>query len=273
MNEKSLLDKKTLHKSYVRWMMYNLVATSYEFLEAFGFAYAMEPVLKKLYANDQEEFIAAMKRHSVFYNTEPQIGALVNGITVGLEEQRAMGNQEINGDFINSLKIGLMGPLAGIGDSMIPGMLIPILLSIGMGLASGGNPLGPIFYIVAYNLIMVLGSRYLFYKGYELGTKSVDLFTGKVAQRVTQAITVLGTIVTGGVAASYVKIPLAIKIQMRGSTLDVQKILDGIYPSIVPLLVVILSWWLMAKKHVSAVKLILGYFVVAFLGYGIAYLF
>ena len=268
---KSLLDKKTLNKSYVRWMMYNLASTSYEFLEAFGFAYAMEPVLKKLYAKDPQEFKDAMKRHSVFYNTEPQLGALVNGITVGLEEQRAQGNSDIDGDFINSMKIGLMGPLAGIGDSMIPGMLIPILLSIGLGLASGGSVLGPLFYIVAYNLIMVLGSRFLFYKGYSLGAKSVDLFVGETAQKVTAAITVLGTVVTGGVAASYVKVPLPIVIKMSNSTIDIQKTLDGIFPALMPLLVVVVSWYFMSKKHVSPLRLILAYFVLAFVGYGIAY--
>ncbi|KRO00874.1 PTS family mannose fructose sorbose porter component IID [Companilactobacillus kimchiensis] len=251
--------------------MFNLVATSYEFLEAFGFAYSMEPVLKKLYDPNSKEYRNALKRHSIFFNTEPQVGALINGITVGLEEQHALGNEDINGDFINSLKVGLMGPIAGIGDSMIPGMLIPILLSIGMGLGQGGNILGPIFYIVAYDAIAFFGSRYLYYKGYELGAASVDLFVGDTAKKVTQAITVLGTIVTGGVAASYVKIELPIKIQMSHASIDVQKILDGIFPSLLPLLVVFVSWYFMAKRHVSPIKLILAYFVIAFIGYGIAY--
>lgn len=271
LESKSLLDKKTLDKSYIRWMMYCLSSSSYEFLEAFGFAYAMEPVLKKLYANSPAEYKAAMKRHSVFYNTEPQLGAVVNGITVGLEEQRAEGNGNIDGEFINSLKIGLMGPLAGIGDSMIPGMLIPILLSIGLSLSGGGSILGALFYIVAYNLIMVFGSRYLYYKGYSLGAKSVDLFVGNTAKKVTAAITVLGTVVTGGVAASYVKIPLPIIIKMAHSTIDVQKTLDNIFPSLVPLITVIVSWYFMSKKHVTPLRLILAYFVIAFVGFGIAY--
>lgn len=125
-----LLDKKSLNKSYIRWMMYNLVATSFEFLEAFGFALSMEPIAKRLYKDDLEAQKAMLKRHSVFYNTEPQIGSLINGVVIGLEEQRALGQEEIDDEFVNGLKVGLMGPLAGIGDSMIPGMLIPILLSI-----------------------------------------------------------------------------------------------------------------------------------------------
>jgi mannose/fructose/N-acetylgalactosamine-specific phosphotransferase system component IID len=90
-----------------------------------------------------------LRRHASFYNTEPQIGAIVNGMALGLEEKKANG-EPIDGETINTLKVGLMGPIAGIGDSMIPGMLIPILLSIGMALAAGGNILGPLFYTVAW---------------------------------------------------------------------------------------------------------------------------
>lgn len=266
-----LLDKKTLKKSYIRWMMFNLVSTSFEFLEAFGFAFSMQPIIDKLYKNDPEKRQLAMKRHSVFYNTEPQVGALVNGIVCGLEEQRALGKKEINDDFINSLKVGLMGPLAGIGDSMIPGMLIPILLSIGMGLSTNGSVLGPIFYIIVYNTIILVGSRYLFFKGYELGAESVDLFVGKTAQRITQAFTVLGVVVIGGVAASYVKLNLPIVIALGKSSIDIQHLLDGIFPQLLPLLLVIVSWFFMAKKRISPLKMIGWYFALAFIGVGIAY--
>ena len=215
-----LLDKKTLNKSYIRWMMYNLVATSFEFLEAFGFALSMEPIAKKIYKDNPEAQKAMLKRHSVFYNTEPQIGSLINGVVVGLEEQRALGKEEIDDDFVNGLKVGLMGPLAGIGDSMIPGMLIPILLSIGMGLSEKGSILGPIFYIVAYNTIIMLGSRFLFFKGYELGAESVDTFVGEKAQQITQAFSVLGMIVIGGVAASYVNLKLPIVLKFSSAKID-----------------------------------------------------
>ncbi|EOI00589.1 hypothetical protein UAY_01692 [Enterococcus moraviensis ATCC BAA-383] len=268
-----ILDKKTLTKSYHRWMMYNLVAMSFEFLEAMGFALSMEPIADKLYIEEPEKKKEMMERHTAFYNTEPQVGALINGISAGLEEQKALGNSGITGDLINSLKIGLMGPIAGIGDSMVPGMLIPILLSIGMGLSSNGSILGVLFYIVAYNCIMYFGSRYLFFKGYELGAESVDVFTGEKAQQITKAITVLGMTVIGGVAASYVKLEIPAKFALTGTEIDVQAILDGIFPKLAPLLVIFFSWYLMAKKNVSPVKLIMIYFVVAFAGVGVAYLF
>ncbi|MGO2083075.1 PTS system mannose/fructose/sorbose family transporter subunit IID [Vagococcus sp.] len=273
MEEKKLLDKKTLTKSYNNWMKYNLVAMSFEFLEALGFALSMEPVADKLYKDEPEKKKEMMQRHTVFYNTEPQAGALVTGIAVGLEEQKALGNTGVTGDLINGLKIGLMGPIAGIGDSMIPGMLIPILLSIGMGLSSNGSPLGVLFYVITYNLIMYFGTRFLFFKGYELGAESIDIFTGEKAQQITRAITVLGMTVIGGVAASYVNVDLKAKVALRGAEIDIQSILDGIFPKLLPLAIIFGSWYLMSKKKVSPVKLILIYFIVAFVGVGIGYLF
>lgn len=273
MTDEKLLDKKTLMKSYNNWMMYNLVAMSFEFLEAMGFALSMEPIADKLYKNDPEKKQEMMQRHTAFYNTEPQAGALINGITIGLEEQKALGVTGVTGELINSLKIGLMGPIAGIGDSMIPGMLIPILLSIGMGLSAKGSILGVLFYIIAFNSIMYFSTRYLFFKGYELGTDSIDVFTGAKAQQITRAITILGMTVIGGVAASYVNLQFTGVLQLRGAEINIQEILDGIFPKLAPLGVIFLSWFLMSKKKVSPVKLILIYFLVAFVGVGISYLF
>ena len=138
------LDKSTLRKSWFSWYTGNLSSMSFEWLETFGFAVSMIPVIKKLYGDNKEEELKALKRHAVFYNTEPQLGSVINGIVCGMEEERANG-AAIDDEVINSIKIGLMGPLAGIGDAMIPGMYIPLLLSIAIGLSDGGSPLGAIF--------------------------------------------------------------------------------------------------------------------------------
>ena len=67
-------------------------------------------------------------------------------MTAGLEEAKANG-EDIDGEMINGIRAGLMGPVAGIGDSLLVGTLIPILLGVALGLSSGGSPLGAIFYI------------------------------------------------------------------------------------------------------------------------------
>ena len=102
------LDKADLRKGWLYWMMYNLSSMSFERLESFGFCHSMIPIIKKLYDSPAAQQ-AALKRHSMFYNTEPQIGAMVNGIAAGLEEERA-NDGLVDDEVINSLKVGLMGP-------------------------------------------------------------------------------------------------------------------------------------------------------------------
>ena len=126
-----------------------------------------------------EEQKEALSTYSSFFNTEPQLGgSLVVGVTAGLEEARANG-EEVDGDLINGIRAGLMGPLAGIGDSIVVGTLIPLLLGIALSMSTNGSPVGAIFYIVAWNLISVLGMRFLYYKGYNLGEKAVALVVGE----------------------------------------------------------------------------------------------
>jgi D-glucosaminate-specific PTS system IID component len=247
------LSKKTLRKSWWSWQIGNLSSMSFEWLETFGFAVSMIPVIKELYGGNKEEEIKALERHSVFYNTEPQLGSIINGIMCGLEEERANGT-EIDDEVINGIKIGLMGPLAGIGDAMIPGMYIPLLLSIAMGLSQGGSPLGAIFYIVTYLSTMTALSYFVFLKGYQLGTKSVDLIIGEAAQRARESFNLLGSIVVGGVAASYVNLSTAWKIPSGGKELIINDVLNGIFPKILPLLLVVFCWLLMAKKKMSPLK-------------------
>lgn len=270
-NTVNKLDKSTLRKSWWSWYNGNLCSMSFEWLESFGFAVSMIPVIKKLYGGNKEEEINALKRHSVFYNTEPQLGAVVNGIMCGLEEERANG-ADLDDEIINGIKIGLMGPIAGIGDAMIPGMYIPLLLSIAIGLSQGGSALGPIFYIVTYLITITALSYFVFFKGYELGTKSVDLIVGEAAQRAREAFNLLGSIVVGGVAASYVNLSTAWKIS-TGAEKDVviNDVLNGIFPKVLPLMLVIFCWWLMSKKKMSPLKVMGILVVLAIIGVAVKF--
>ncbi|AEM79482.1 PTS system mannose/fructose/sorbose family transporter subunit IID [Thermoanaerobacter wiegelii] len=258
------LEKKDLIAGWWRWLFFNLSSMSFERLESFGFCHSMIPIIKKLY-DKKEDQIAALKRHSAFYNTEPQIGSIVNGIVAGLEEAKANG-EDVDEETIQSVKVGLMGPLAGIGDSLIPGMLIPILLSIGMGLASGGSVLGPIFYIVTYNLIIVLGTYYLYMKGYSLGLDSVKILIGEQAKRITESFIVLGMIVIGGIAASYVNLSTKLVYKSGNVNIEFQKLLDNIFPHLLPFLLVIITWYLMSRKNVSALKMMIILLITAIVG-------
>ena len=143
-----------------------------------------------------------------------------------------------------------MGPIAGIGDSLLVGTLIPILLGIALGLSSGGSIVGPIFYIVAWNLIVTLGMRFLYFKGYELGGKAVDVLVGEQATAIREAVVTLGTMVVGSVAATWVSVTTSFHLVNDAGEefLNLQKQLDSVYPGCLTAAVVIFCWWLMAKK-------------------------
>ncbi|MEM6160324.1 PTS system mannose/fructose/sorbose family transporter subunit IID [Erwinia sp. P6884] len=259
------LTRRDLRRCWRSWMMYNLSSMSYERLASFGFCLSMLPVARKLYPDDLQRK-EMLKRHASFYNIEPQLGAIVNGMVLGLEEKRANG-EPVDGETINTLKVGLMGPVAGIGDSMIPGMLIPILLSIGMALAAGGNILGALFYCVAWLGIVLPGSWFLFLKGYHMGSTSVEMLVSSKSTRLREALSLLGVFVMGGVAASYVKLGTGLAFVTKdGVNIHLQQMLDGIFPQLLPLMVVLGTWYFMAKRGLSPVKAMLLLLVLAAAG-------
>ena len=126
------LSKKALNKSFRNWAYGNLTCFSQEHMQTFGYLCAMLPLVEELY-DTKEEQKEAMNTYTAFFNTEPQVGSIIVGITAGLEEAKANGNEDIDAEAINGIRAGLMGPLAGIGDSLVVGTLIPILLGIALG--------------------------------------------------------------------------------------------------------------------------------------------
>lgn len=140
--ERKTLSKKDVVKSFWRWTFFSHANYNYERLAGTGFCHAMAPIIEKLYKDNPEEYKAAVQRHIEFYNTEPHFGGVINGMVIAMEEERANG-APISDEAINGIKTGLMGPFAGIGDTLWQGTLTPILLSIGISLASSGSLAGP----------------------------------------------------------------------------------------------------------------------------------
>ena len=202
MAERKKITKKTLAKSFHHWYYGHLTCFSQEHMQTFGYLTSMLPIVEELY-KDKAEQKEAMQTYTAFFNTEPQLGALVVGITAGLEEARANGDA-VDGETINGMRAGLMGPIAGIGDSLVVGTLIPVLLGIALGLSKGGNPIGALFYILVWNVLIYGGMRFAYFKGYELGDKAVEFLVGPKGQALRKAISVIGGMVIGAVAATWV---------------------------------------------------------------------
>lgn len=262
------LTKKTLTKSFHNWYYGNLTCFSQEHMQTFGYLCSMLPIVEELY-HSKEDQAKSMKTYTAFFNTEPQVGTVIVGMTAGLEEARANGAEDVDDETINGLRAGLMGPLAGIGDSLVVGTVIPILLGVAMGMSSGGSPLGAIFYIIVWNLFAYFGMRFLYFKGYELGGKAVEFLVGAQGEALRESITMLGAIVIGAVAATWVSVKTSFTMIAEGATepyVNLQKTLDSVYPGILTAGFVLLCWYLLSKKKMSPIKVMLLLVVIAFIG-------
>ncbi|EPC73529.1 PTS system mannose/fructose/N-acetylgalactosamine-specific transporter subunit IID, partial [Lacticaseibacillus paracasei subsp. paracasei Lpp71] len=239
---------------------------SQEHMQTFGYMASMLPILRKLYPKHDDQ-VKAIHAYTAFFNTNPMLGTVIVGITASMEQARANG-KEIDGETINDMRAGLMGPIAGIGDSLIDGTLIPILLGISLGMSTGGSPVGAIFYIVAWVLMAYFGQRFLYFRGYRFGDQAVSFLVGKQGAAVRHAIGIVGSMVVGGVLASWVNVTTSLKL--RGADgkvfLNLQDKLNSIYPGLLTVLVTLFCWWLMAKKHVSAIWTMLLLVVVSLVG-------
>lgn len=250
---KKKISKKTLNKSFNLWFWGALTCFSQEHMQTFGYLSSMLPIIKELYP-DKKEQQEKIHAYTAFFNTNPMLGSVIIGTTASMEEARANG-KGIDGETINDMRAGLMGPIAGIGDSLIDGTLIPILLGLALGMSQNGSPVGAIFYIIVWDLIAYFGQRFLYFRGYKLGDKAVSILVGKQGKAIRHAISIIGGMVVGGVLASWVNVTTS--LQLKDSTgkvfLNLQKQIDSIFPGLLTVIVTLLCWWLMAKKHVSAI--------------------
>ena len=266
MAERKKITKKTLAKSFHHRYYGHLTCFSQEHMQTFGYLTSMLPIVEELY-KDKAEQKEAMQTYTAFFNTEPQLGALVVGITAGLEEARANGDA-VDGETINGMRAGLMGPIAGIGDSLVVGTLIPVLLGIALGLSKGGNPIGALFYILVWNVLIYGGMRFAYFKGYELGDKAVEFLVGPKGQALRKAISVIGGMVIGAVAATWVSVTTSLELKNADGEafLKLQEKIDGVYPGLLTAGFITLCWWLMAKKKVSPNLVMLLLVVIALIG-------
>lgn len=252
------LTKKDIKKSFWRWTCFSHSNYNYERMQSSGFLHAMLPVLNKLYGDDKKALRESYSRHLEFFNTEPHFGGIIGGLTISLEEEKAAG-APITGDAINSIKTGLMGPLAGIGDTLWQGTLVPILLSIAISIGSEGNVFGPIFYIVSMFAIMLGLAYYLWMQGYSYGKEGIQkLMSGDLLKKVMLGAKVMGGVVIGALTANYVKLSTGLAFKFGDLKLDVQTdILDKLLKGMLPLAVTMIALFCLNKKMKSTTVLMI----------------
>ena len=234
-----------------------------------GFCVTMMPAIKRLYSKKEDQ-AAALKRHLEFFNTQPWIGSAIMGVTAAMEEERANG-APIDDGAINGVKVGLMGPLAGVGDPIYWGTARIILAALGASLAVTGNIMGPLIFFIGINIIRILTRWYSMKYGYEKGTEIVQDMEGGQLQKLTTGASVLGLFVMGGLVARWASLNIPLEIarytNQAGEEVvtTVQSVLNDLLPGLVPLLLTFLCMTLL-KKKVSAIAIIFVMFAVGIAG-------
>ena len=261
--EKLSLTKKDLNKVLFRGMLLQL-SWNYERMQNGGWCYSIIPAIKKLYPNKDDQ-IAALKRHLEFFNTQPYMAYPIFGTTLAMEERLALYH-DIDPSSISSVKVSMMGPFAGIGDSLFWFTIFPICAGIGISLATGGSILGPIVFLIIYN-VFTIGTRYIgLFQSYRMGINFVEKLSGSaVMQRLTEATTIIGLMVLGVMSATMVKVPLDYVVGEGTQAMTLQGIFDGVMPNLIPLLVT-LGIYMGMKKGQSATKLLLLLIVISIIG-------
>ena len=264
-----MLTTHDLRRMYWR-STFLLGSFNFERMQAMGFCYTLMPAIRKVYRGDKAAEAAALKRHLEFYNTQPWVSSVVFGVTAAMEEQKAKG-EEISEETITSVKVGLMGPLAGVGDPIFWGTARPVLAALGASLALNGSIVGPLLFFIGINVLRVLTRWYGLKFGYERGTEMVTEVGGGQLKKVTQMAAIMGLFVMGALVSKWttIKFPTVVSSVKNddGIMVDttVQSILDQLLPGLAALGLTFLCMWLLNKK-VNALWIILGMFAVGIAG-------
>ncbi|RLK63414.1 PTS system mannose/fructose/sorbose family transporter subunit IID [Atopobacter sp. AH10] len=255
-NKKPLTAKERV-KMFWQYQLHYAYSINFENWHGDGYSFCMKPLLKKYY--DKEGQKEGMLRHLDFHNNEQTTASVVWGIITGMEEQRALG-KPVDDQMIRTTKSALMGPVAGIGDSLIQATIVPLLTTIAISLTGKDySPLGSVLYIIATPIILWTYAYFLYNKGYFLGRNAIMMLSGKTLDKIRNTIQVFGVVVIGALSASYVKLQTILKFggNNRGAKpIVLQDILNNIFPNILSLLLVLGCYYLVSKKNYSIAKLI-----------------
>lgn len=283
------------------WMRSTFLQGSwnYERMQNLGWAYAMLPAIQKLYP-DKEDQKAALGRHLEFFNTHPYVASPIFGVTLALEEERANG-AAIDDAAIQGVKVGMMGPLAGIGDPVFWFTVRPILGALGASLAASGNILGPIIFFLGWNIIRMAFTWYTQEFGHRAGSEITKDLSGGILQDVTKGASVLGMFILAALIERWVTVVFTLNLpstewsegayinfpeassnitsgqlqsilsnMKNGLSLTHEKVntlqmqLDSLIPGLMGLLLTFLCMWLL-KKKVSPILLIIAIFALGVL--------
>ncbi|MBS5606199.1 MAG: PTS system mannose/fructose/sorbose family transporter subunit IID [Enterocloster asparagiformis] len=255
-------ERKLLRKAF--WRSFTLyAAVSPAKQGASGFCYSMMPFINRFYSGSEERKKEALSRSMSYFNTTITCSTFIMGLVASMEKKNSE-QPDFDAGSINAVKSSLMGPLAGIGDSIFWGVLRVIAAGIAVGMGAAGNVLAPIVFLLLFNIPSLLVKYYGTFLGYKLGSEYIQkVYASGLMNILTKGASTVGLIMVGGMTASMVTFRSVFELTMDGeSVLSLQPMLDQIFVGMVPLGLTLLCYYLLKKKNVSITTLILG--VIAF---------
>ncbi|MBL3716119.1 MULTISPECIES: PTS system mannose/fructose/sorbose family transporter subunit IID [Lactococcus] len=254
------LDKKTLNKMVWR-SVYLQASFNYERMQAGGWLYSILPGLEKIHT-DKKDLSASMAHNLEFFNTHPFLVNFVMGIVLSLEQNKT------DIQTIRAVRVAAMGPLGGIGDALFWFTLVPITAGITANMAIAGNIAAPFIFLLIFNAVQ-FGLRYfLMHWSYRKGTDAISIMTAN-AKEFTRAASILGIFVVGALTSAMGATSVNIVIPNGEAKINIQSILDGILPSMLPLGLTLLLFYLMQKHKWTPIRCILLLLCLGILGSGI----
>ncbi|MDL4447086.1 PTS system mannose/fructose/sorbose family transporter subunit IID [Klebsiella michiganensis] len=253
---------KVLKRVFWRWFLFGQSGWNYEKMQGLGYLYSIYPFLEKKYAKPEEQKDAA-KVHSQFFNTNNTMAPGILGVNIALEEQTGLAGK----DAVAGIKTGLMGPLAGIGDTLFFVIPTTIIGSVASYLALQGNPVGLVLWLL-FALVRMLFMRFSISKGYQEGVNLLGSLTNNL-NKITRAANILGLTVIGALIPSVVKANLNFEFSYGEVSLKLQSIADQIMPGLIPLLVVGFTYWLLGLKKMNSTRVIFVLIALGIIGYNL----
>ena len=246
----SKISLQDIKKVRYRWLLLGEAAWNYEKMQGLGYCYSMIPVLKKLYP-DEADMKKALQTHLQFFNTHQEFAEIILGIDIAMEEKEGAASLEA----VSAIKTGLMGPLAGIGDTLFGVIANTIFFSVGSFMALEGNPIGIFLYLI-WGVVRVIMRGYFIRIGYREGTKLIENLGDKM-NRVTEAASILGLTVVGALIPSVVSANVPFVFKSGEVEMELQAILNQIMPGLIPVLLVLLVYTLLNRKGMTSFKAII----------------
>ena len=247
---KKINELQAEEKSVLTKMFWNSHKVFHNFnmtkMEANGFTMTMSPAIESIYKDDPEAKKEAYVRHQAFFNTHAVAMNYIAGMAYALAKDYYAG--KIPESTINAVKASLMGPTAGMFDSLFFNCLRVIAAGVGIGLCASGNIIGSILFILIYGVTQSVCKYYLTVLGYTSGTEFIDkVYNSGLMSIATRCVSILGLLMVGAMTATTVSFPLNWTINVGDTSVVFLDLLDAVYPGIMSVVLVLLMMYLIKK--------------------------